>query len=842
MKYKDFPSVLPFVRKPSSYIGGEINTVDPERPHKVAFALCFPDVYEIGTSHFGMQILYHLLNNMENVMAERVFAPGQDMEYQLKKTGTALFSLETGNPVTAFDVIGFSLLYELNYTNILTILDLSEIPFYSRDRDDSHPLVIAGGPCMFNPEPVADFFDAIVIGDAESVVVQMATILLEEKKDGQPGDKQAVLKKWSTIEGVYIPKLYTPIYDIRGCQQLVSKDDSIGMVTRAILPSLNMDDFPRAPILPFGKPVHDRLRLEIARGCSRGCRFCQAGMIYRPVRERPIADLLVLTEDALKATGYEDLSLLSLSTGDYSSLNMLVEKLVFKYGAKNKSISVPSFRAGSLDQNTMQLIRSVRKTGFTMAPEAGSQRLRDVINKNISEEEIARTISDAFGLGWNLVKLYFMIGLPTETDHDVDEIIALVRRLTKIGNNSKKGRQKLHVSVATFIPKAHTPFQWERQLDTATAKEKIMYLKQNLSSRQVGFKWQNPETSLLEGVFARGDRRLSKLIKAAYLKGCRFDGWSDCFNFNLWLEAAAENNIDFDFYIHRQRDTEEPLPWDIISSGISREFFLKEREKAYQQERTPDCRDGNCSNCGICDFTEISPKINQSETKGVYSTLFFNKSNNKSKTGRHLLEMDYTKTGPAGYFGHLEFINIFTRAINRADIPVVYSQGFHPMPRIAFPEPLPVGVESEKETLVIAISEIVDTEAVKTALNAQLPEGITIKACRMSSGGNPKKTGEEKKAIYRIESPENVFDGKTADRFHQQKRFLLEKENKAGEKRTIDLKEIVSNLVVIDKNRLLLEIREIPGKKARPGDIAVALFGLTEAIVKRARVVKIETI
>ena len=840
MKFKDFPSVLPFVRKPSSYIGGEINTVNPAKTHLVSFALCFPDVYEIGTSHFGMQILYHLLNKMDNVLAERAFAPGQDMEYHLKKTGCSLFSLETGKPLNTFDVVGFSLLYELNYTNLLTILDLSEIPFYSEQRDDSYPLIIAGGPCMYNPEPVADFFDAVVIGDAESVVIQMAAVLLEAKNNGQNKDKRAVLKEWSRIKGVYIPQYYTPLYDNRGCQQLVSKEDSIGMVTRAILPALELEDFPDRPILPFGKPVHDRLRLEIARGCSRGCRFCQAGMIYRPVRERSVEDLLDLADAALRSTGYEDLSLLSLSTGDYSCLNMLMEKLVVKYGEKNISLSVPSFRAGSLDHNAMQLIKSVRKTGFTMAPEAGSQRLRDVINKNISEDEIARTVCDAFGLGWNLIKLYFMIGLPTETDLDVDEIIALVRRLSKIGN-SKKGKQKLHVSVATFIPKAHTPFQWERQLDPVIAKDRLMYLKQKLTSRQVGFKWQNPETSFIEGVFARGDRRLSKLIEAAYLKGCRFDGWSDCFHFDHWLAAAAENNIDLDFYTQRQRETDEPLPWDMISSGISRDFFLKEREKAYQQERTADCRDGKCSNCGICDFSEISPRINQTENKTVSSSPIL-KNNQKQCTDRHLLEMDYAKKGPAGYFGHLEFINIFTRAMIRADIPLVYSQGFHPMPKIAFPDPLPVGVESEKETLVVTVSEIVDIEAVKTKLNAQLPEGITIKACRLSSARKQKKSTEGQKSIYRIQSGDNVFDTENVEHFLRQEHFFFEKQNKDGVIRKIDLKDIVSNLIVIDQSRLLIEIKDIPGKKVKPGDIAGALFGLTEATVKRARVVKIETI
>ncbi len=840
MKFDDFPIVMPFVRRPSSYIGGEINSVKPDKPHKVSFALCFPDLYEIGTSHFGMQILYYLLNKMENVMAERVFSPGLDMEQQLRKTGRTLFSLETGKSVSTFDVVGFSLLYELNYTNVLTIMDLSNIPFYARQRDDSYPLIIAGGPCMVNPEPVADFFDAIVVGDAESVIVQMASDLLKIKTNNGKTDKKAVLEAWSRIKGVYIPEWYTARYDDQGFEHLDPKKGSVGTVSKAVTPWLKNEDFPDKPVLPFGKPVHDRLRLEVARGCSRGCRFCQAGMIYRPVRERPVDEVLSQADEALKNTGYEDVSLLSLSTGDYGGLNCLIEQMMFKYSSKHIAVSVPSFRAGSLDQNTMQLIKSVRKTGFTIAPEAGSQRLRDVINKNVTEEEITRTVNDAFSLGWNLIKLYFMIGLPTETDQDVNEIIALVRRLSKIGNK-QKGKQKLNVSVATFIPKAHTPFQWERQLPLETAKETIKYLKTSLTNRQIGFKWQNPEASFIEGVFARGDRRLSRLIEAAYMKGCRFDGWSDSFNFNFWLDAAEENEIDLDFYTKRKRDTGEPLPWDMISCGITKAFFIKEREKAYQQELTQDCRDGSCSDCGICDFKEIKPRLNASENRST-STVNTVLKTQKIFTVKNKLAIDYAKTGPAGYFGHLEFINIFIRAINRAQIPVFYSQGYHPMPKIVFPDPLPVGVESEKETLILTVNGMVEPDAVKKALNQELPEGIDIKDCRILPETKGKKKAEDKTSIYRIESQADIFDNKKADAFRQREHFLLEKQNKKGVVKKIDLKKIVSNLEVIDKKRLMMEIKEISGQKAKPTDIAGALFELTEKTVKQARVVKIETI
>lgn len=839
MNFKDITAVLPFVKRPSSYLGGEINSVKPDSSHRVSFALCFPDAYEIGTAHFGQQILYHLLNKKEHVIAERVFAPGLDMEQQLRTTDLSLFSLETKTPLAAFDVIGFSLLYELNYTNVLMMLALSQIPFYANQRDDSYPLIIAGGPCMFNPEPVADFFDAIVVGDGEAVVVEMADLLLSLKPGRGRADKSELLNKWSKIKGVYIPSRYEAHYDDLGLQRLVPKAGAPETVFRAVLPALRKEDFPDAPVLPFGKPVHDRLRLEVARGCSRGCRFCQAGMIYRPVRERSVDDVLTLAEDALQATGYEDISLLSLSTGDYSGLNSLMEQLVFKYGGNNISVSVPSFRAGSLDQGVMKLIRSVRKTGFTIAPEAGSQRLRDVINKNITEEEITRTVSDAFGLGWNLIKLYFMIGLPTETDQDVEEMIALVRRLSKIGNR-QGGRQQLHVSVAAFIPKAHTPFQWEPQLSLEKAKETLFFLKKKLATRQIGFKWQNPEVSFIEGVFARGDRRLSKVIETAYLKGCRFDGWSDCFNFNRWLEAAAENDINLEFYTQRCRDLGEALPWDVISSGISREFFLAEREKAYKQERTEDCREGKCSHCGVCDFSEIAPGLAKPGTEtGLVDSAPINGSNNPAS--QHKLELVYSKTGPARFFGHLEFVNIFIRAINRAKIPVVFSQGFHPMPKVVFSEPLPVGVESEQETLVITVTGEVRPDTVKTALSRQLPDGIAIKDCRRGADKAGKKEPAGKVAVYRIECEKGVFDCEKAELFLRTEQFLVEKPGKDGLIKTIDLKEIVSGLTVIDENRMLMEIKDIPGKKVRPADIACAVFGLAAETLMRGRVIKVST-
>jgi len=486
--------ILPFVEKPSRYLGSEVNTIKKDLGRvRLRFALAFPDLYEIGTSHFGMQILYNILNAHADIAAERVFAPAVDMEARLRKTGQPLFSLESHEPLNHFDIVGFSLLYELNYTNVLSILDLAGIPFLASDRDAAHPLVIAGGPCTCNPEPVAEFFDAIVVGDGENIIMQMAEAWMNWRKD-PAADRQLLLKKWSQIEGVYIPSFFETGFDNNGFQTVVPRLPDYTQVSRAIVGDLNQIPFPEEPIIPYGRPIHDRLRLEVSRGCTRGCRFCQAGMIYRPVRERPPEQLMSLAARSIAATGYEDISLLSLSTGDYGCIAPLVEQLMVNFESDNVAISLPSLRAGTLTPELMKLIKKVRKTGFTIAPEAGSQKLRDVINKNINESEIIHTVQNAFDLGWQVIKLYFMIGLPTETQEDLEALVALVKKLRKIkGPNGRLG--KINVSVATFIPKAHTPFQWAEQLSLAESRSKINWLHHQLRLPGIQFKWQNPEVS-----------------------------------------------------------------------------------------------------------------------------------------------------------------------------------------------------------------------------------------------------------------------------------------------------------------------------------------------------------
>ncbi len=822
--------LLPLVEKPSQYLGSEINRIHKDLDKMdVTITLAFPDLYEIGTSHFGLQILYELINRQPNMAAERVFAPGPDMAAALQASATPLATLESQQPLSRFDIIGFSLLYELNYTNILTILDLAGIPFLAKDRSASHPLIIAGGPATCNPEPVADFFDAMVIGEGETVLLEMLHVWLSWKRQDQE-DRQRLLVEWSRIHGVYIPALVQVDFDDSGFQR-VSPDPQISLpIRRAIVPDLDVSPFPTAPVIPFGRPVHDRLRLEIARGCTRGCRFCQAGMIYRPVRERSLPTILGLTEKAMAATGYEELSLLSLSSGDYSCLTPLLDALMHQYASRHVAVSLPSLRAGTLTPAMMQLIKTVRKTGFTLAPEAGSQRLRDVINKNISHAEIISTVQNAFELGWLVIKLYFMIGLPTETQADLQAIVDLVKELRRLPGSSKRQRT-INVSITTFIPKPHVPFQWEPQLSMETAQAKIRWLKQELRSPGVQLKWQNPETSQLEGLFARGDRKLSRLLQVAFSKGCRLDGWSDQFNFSKWKESFAEAGIDVAFYTTRPRSVEEPLPWDHIQSGVEKSFLICEREAALMGKSTPDCRQGVCNLCGVCDFKTIEPKTFSSDQTAPLAL-----SSKPLENSRFTYQLTYSKTGNARFFGHLELVNILLRALCRAGIPVKYSEGFHPKPRISFGNPLPVGLESSTEFCSLVLTQVLPIDGIMEKLNAQLPDGLRIENCRLGSPVQNSFTDLEYR--YQITLVDAVFDAEAIERFHSQPVFNFSRTNQKGKLQNINLKDMVRHMDLESPNQLLLSLRVTGGQSVRPMEIIACIFDLPDTSIRKARIMK----
>ncbi|MFC1876249.1 TIGR03960 family B12-binding radical SAM protein [Thermodesulfobacteriota bacterium] len=836
MPLKSIQDILPLVNKPSRYLGTEVNTYKKDLSKvQLKIALAFPDLYEIGTSHFGMQILYHLLNQRRNIAAERVFSPAEDMESLLRASRVPLTSLESQYPLNQFDIIGFSLLYELNYTNMLTILDLAGVPFYASQRANSDPVIIAGGPCVSNPEPVAEFFDAIVIGDGENVILEMADIQIQMEGDGRV-DKKVLLKKWSQLEGVYVPSVFQVAYNEKGHQitRPLKGDGPIDQgrrVKRAIVSDLNQALFPDRPVVPYGKPVHDRLRLEVSRGCTRGCRFCQAGMIYRPVRERSMDTVMDLTDRCLQNTGYEDVSLLSLSTGDYTGISPLINTLMHRYSSQHISVSLPSFRAGTLGPELMQTIQKVRKTGFTIAPEAGSQRLRDVINKNITTDEIIATVHDAFSAGWRVIKLYFMVGLPTETQTDTQGIVDLVKTLRKI--KSPNGRYgKLNVSVATFIPKPHTPFQWATQLPLEESRARIEWLRSKLRLPGVMFKWQDPEVSFLEGLWARGDRRLSRLLVRAYEKGCRFDGWSDRFNFAVWQTSIAESQLDLDFYTRRQKDLQEPLPWDHIDVRVEKVFLINEWKAALDGTKTEDCRWHSCQQCGVCDFETIAPQLFETAAE----PLWIGKPDDAPQTAFRKLKLFYSKRGDTRFFGHLELANIINRAFRRAGVDLAYSKGFHPMPKISFDDPLPMGMEGVHEFFYISVkSDMVCDELVRRT-NQELPEGLVINRCEAATPKQPTQGGHVDH--YTVTLKEGVFDRHRLDWFAESKRIEYTFTNKKGLSGTIDLKAVILSIDLVKPNSIQLTIQNKGGKRIRPAIVLEQVFALPTEDIQKAFIIK----
>ncbi|MDP2645322.1 MAG: TIGR03960 family B12-binding radical SAM protein [Desulfobacterales bacterium] len=836
MANTNIQDLLPFVERPSRYLGSEINRIRKDfHEVKLKIALAFPELYEIGVSHFGLSILYHILNGRREIAAERVYAPGIDLENHMRKSGLSLESLESRLPLRQFDIIGFSLLYELNYTNVLQMLDLARIPFHAAARDRSYPLVIAGGPCTCNPEPVAAFFDALVIGDGEQVVLQMADVWLGLKDQG-PVDKEALLLRWSRIPGVYIPAFFNARFDAGGHPTLLPVFSHHRTVTRAIVEDLDRSPFPRAPIVPFSNPVHDRLRLEISRGCTRGCRFCQAGMIYRPVRERSVATLLELADQGLLHTGYEDLSLLSLSTSDYAGLVRLMEQLLLRCSSRVVAVSLPSFRAGTLSAEIMKMIQKVRKTGFTIAPEAGSQRLRDVINKNISEKDVFDTVRSAFDLGWQVMKLYFMVGLPTETDEDIDAIIRLVKSLRQI--KSPHGRRgKINVSLTCFIPKPHTPFQWAAQISPAQALVKVRKIQNGLRLSGIDVKFQDPKVSLIEGLLARGDRRFSRLLLAAYQKGCKFDGWSDHFHFGKWQEAIDETGLDVNRHVLRERDVTEALAWDHIVTRVKHDFFVHELHKSLGGEKTGDCRTEACNDCGVCDFTLIRTRVFDPGQAAEPAPA--GEEERRSKVDE-TFKITYAKTGPARYFGHLELVRIFSRAIRRAGIPVKFSEGFHPKPKISFEDPLPIGIESLCEAFYFSVSDICSPQSIAARLNLHLPAGLEVRDCLRAA----RKKGEAGPggAVFEISLKAGFFNENELKSFADSDRVVLSRQNRKGTVQQIELKQLVLKIDLLAGNRLELTLRAGPAETVRPLEIVREIFTLPEEDLKQARVLKLKNV
>ncbi|MEG2380532.1 MAG: TIGR03960 family B12-binding radical SAM protein [Oscillospiraceae bacterium] len=603
-----FENCLKKVQKPARYIGNEFNSV-----HKIwsddlmSFAFCFPDVYEVGMSHLGMKILYHMLNEREDTVCERVFSPWEDMESEMKKANIPLLSLESRKPISEFDIVGFTLQYEMSYSNIVNMLYLANIPLRTAERTINDPFVCCGGPCAYHAEPLANLIDFFIMGEGEEVNGEIMDAYKVWKAD-EKRTRVSYLEMISKIEGVYVPEFYDVEYNEDNTIKSFKPNRS-GVpkrVKKRIIKDLDNTFIPEKLIVPFMEVVHDGVMLELFRGCIRGCRFCQAGYVYRPVRERSVNKLLSVAENSIKATGYEEMSMASLSTSDYTELPVLTDGLLELTVDKRINLSLPSLRVDNFSMELMEKVQKVKKSGLTFAPEAGTQRLRDVINKNVLESDLIRTANIAFKGGYNRIKLYFMLGLPTETDEDVKGIAELAQKVIEafyaIPIEERKGRNiSVTVSTSFFVPKPFTPFQWEPQAKIEDMEAKSKLLKNTIQSRKIVYNWHESDVSFLEEVFAKGDRRLGDVLITAQAMGCKFDGWSDFFNYDAWQAAFKKHNIDPTFYAHRRMNHDEILPWDHVDVGVSKEFLIKEHNKAYEEKTTPSCRE-TCSGCGATVF------------------------------------------------------------------------------------------------------------------------------------------------------------------------------------------------------------------------------------------------
>ncbi len=834
-----FLKLLPLVTKPSRYIGAEINSYEKD-PETVSLrvALCFPDVYEVGISHLGLKVLYEALNLRPDIYAERAYAPWQDMDEMLRANGLLLSTLETFTPLSEMDIVGFTLQYELSYTNVLNMLALSGMPLKSSERGDGHPLVIAGGPCAFNPEPLADFIDAFVIGDAEEAVLELSDAAIAHKIGGRPGGKAGLLAALSKIEGVYVPSHF----EIRrGGDNKISGIINVAggppSVRRRALNGIEEAVYPKRPILPYVTAVHNRATLEVARGCTRGCRFCQAGYIYRPVRERSAPKVMALAGEAISSTGYDEVSLSSLSTGDYTSLLPLMKGLMDRYEKSRVSISLPSLRVGTLTPEMCQQIKRVRKSGFTIAPEAGTQRLRDVINKNITEEALIETASTVFGEGWDLIKLYFMVGLPTETDEDLEGIIALSRKVLESGRKAGGRRKGVNVGVSAFVPKAHTPFQWHGQIPLPEIRRRKDILSKVLGRKPFAFKSGFAEMGVLESAFARGGRELSGALVKAWEMGARFDGWTERFDYKLWLEAFRDAGLDLELEAGRSFGMDEILPWDHIDTGVTKKFLKKEYERAMKGETTMDCRT-RCTGCGL--------KCRDEGSEEPVGELAIEKALDvRPETGIEAcrravpsarVRLKYSKLMPLSLLSHTELMTVFFRAISRAGLPIQFSEGFNPHPKVSFGPALGVGVESEAEILDMELSCTLDLLSVVKAMNAALPSCIRILESRTLKSGEPAAGAGITRYTYEAFVP----DGFTGDLKAAVSAFLARDSavvRRVSDKgvKEVDIRPMVRELIALDGHRVGFTLGEKDGRSAKPYELVGELFNLSSQDARTVR-------
>jgi len=842
--------IFPLVNKPGRYTGNEINVIKKDwSKDLLKFALIFPDLYEIGMSHIGFEILYHILNKQQFIVAERVYAPAADMEEKLLDKNLPLFSLETKQPLKNFDVLGFTLQYELHYTNVLNILDLAGIPVLSKERKDHTPLVIAGGPCAFNPEPLANFIDAFVIGDGEEVIIEIARLVLNAKKEG--GERNEILLQLAQIQGIYVPGCYE-LQNNELKKTIVLKTRRQGIPEKIIARTINQlksEYYPEKPLVPLMETTHDRYSIEIMRGCTQGCRFCNAGIIYRPVRERSVDELTNQVSAVIRNTGYDEISLASLSTSDYSHLNQLLSRLNRILEPQMVNVSFPSLRTETFSIEMAKYARKVRKSGLTLAPEAGTERLRNIINKTNTNEDLLYAIELAFNEGWDKVKLYFMIGQPDETIEDLDGIVSLIREVLKTASQYKG--KTVHISVSPFCPKPHTPFQWAEQNSIKEMNEKIFYLKDRLPDSKLKFNWREPEVSYIEGVMARGDKKLGDIIFHAWRMGAKFDAWSDQFKFDLWKKAFQNHQIDPQTYT-RKRNLDEVLPWDHISKGVTKDFLKKEYQWSNEERATPDCRQTVCNVCGMMSHPVCKGIVYQkTEKKEILDIKFQSEEPSEMEYGRsrkrikpigepsvRAIRIKYEKRHPIRFTSHLDLGRLFERAFRRTGIKLVYSQGFHPHPRIAYGPPLAMGYTSDAEYMDVKYYRDKERD-IKNSLNRILPEGLRILETRNLYGKHQSLASIINRAEYDV----NLYRAFDQSYLNQviaeclERKQIMIKRKKGVDEQELDIRPFIESVWMNEENSILhFSLHIINGKTARVPEILSEMLSLTDEEIALSQV------